>query len=125
MFWGLTRSTAWSQFFKSRWRWASPFAVLNASSQPTLEPENARTTSAAVLERAGAHVPLQRGGTGHHLPGAGAFLYSLYALIPAAWPGARAVEAGIKYILFGRRTALSLFGLAYILAASTPATWPP
>jgi NADH-quinone oxidoreductase subunit N len=44
--------------------------------------------------------------------------YSLYALIPLRSREPRAAEAGIKYILFGAAaTALSLFGLAYILAS--------
>jgi len=44
--------------------------------------------------------------------------YSLYALIPLRGEDRRAAEAGVKYILFGAAvTAISLFGLSYILAA--------
>jgi len=62
-------------------------------------------------------VSCQRGRTRDHLPRPGASSYSLYALIPLRSANPRAAEAGIKYILFGAAaTALSLFGLAYILA---------
>jgi NADH-quinone oxidoreductase subunit N len=44
--------------------------------------------------------------------------YALYALIPLRGKDRRAAEAGIKYILFGAAaTAISLFGLSYIMAA--------
>lgn len=43
--------------------------------------------------------------------------YSLYALIPIRGKEGKAAEAGIKYILFGAAaTAVSLYGLSYILA---------
>ncbi len=43
--------------------------------------------------------------------------YSLYALIPLRGKDQRAAEAGIKYVLFGAAaTAVSLYGLSYILA---------
>ncbi len=43
--------------------------------------------------------------------------YSLYAIIPLRDQEQKAAEAGIKYILFGAAaTALSLYGLSYILA---------
>lgn len=44
--------------------------------------------------------------------------YSLYALIPLRGKNPKASEAGIKYILFGAAaTAISLYGLSYILAS--------
>ena len=44
--------------------------------------------------------------------------YSLYALIPIRGKDRQAAEAGIKYILFGSAvSAVSLFGLSYIMAA--------
>jgi NADH-quinone oxidoreductase subunit N len=44
--------------------------------------------------------------------------YSLYAIIPARARSKGAAEAGLKYILFGAAaTALSLYGLSWIMAA--------
>ncbi len=44
--------------------------------------------------------------------------FSLYALVPLRAEKPESAEAGIKYVMFGAvATALTLFGLAYILAA--------
>jgi NADH-quinone oxidoreductase subunit N len=135
MFWESYRIDGLSQFFKLAVALGFAIAVLNASSQPTLEPEK-RTDYflllalsalglmclASAVELVTIYLALELSS------------YSLYALIPLRGREPRAAEAGIKYILFGAAaTALSLFGLAYILAgqhssylsvlAGRPWTW--
>ena len=110
---------ALSQFFKFAVALGFAIAVLNASSQPTLEPEKRAdyflllSLSALGLMCLASAVELITIYLALELSS-----YSLYALIPLRSREPRAAEAGIKYILFGATaTALSLFGLAYILAS--------
>jgi NADH-quinone oxidoreductase subunit N len=107
-----------SQFFKSAVALGFTISVLNAASQPTLEPEKRvdyfllLSLSALGLMCLSSAVELVTIYLALELAS-----YSLYALIPLRGREPRAAEAGIKYILFGATaTALSLFGLAYILA---------
>jgi len=118
MFWGSYKVDGLSQFFKFAVALGFAIAVLNASSQPTLEPEKRAdyflllSLSALGLMCLSSAVELVTIYLALELSS-----YSLYALIPLRGREPRAVEAGIKYILFGAAaTALSLFGLAYILA---------
>jgi NADH-quinone oxidoreductase subunit N len=107
-----------SQFFKFAVALGFAIAVLNGSSQPTLEAEKRSdyflllALSALGLMCLASSVELITMYLSLELSS-----YSLYALIPMRHRDPRAAEAGIKYILFGAAaTALSLFGLAYILA---------
>jgi proton-translocating NADH-quinone oxidoreductase chain N len=107
-----------SQFFKLTVALGFAIAVLNAAAQPTLEPAKrvdyflllalsalGLMCLASAVELVTIYLALELSS------------YSLYALIPLRHRDPRAAEAGIKYILFGATaTALSLFGLAYILA---------
>jgi NADH-quinone oxidoreductase subunit N len=118
MFWGSYKIDGLSQFFKFAVALGFAIAVLNAASQPTLEPEKRAdyflllALSALGLMCLASAVELVTIYLALELSS-----YSLYALIPLRGREPRAVEAGIKYILFGAAaTALSLFGLAYILA---------
>jgi NADH-quinone oxidoreductase subunit N len=107
-----------SQFFKFAVALGFAIAVLNGSTQPTLEPEKRcdyfllLALSALGLMCLASSVELVTIYLALELSS-----YSLYALIPMRHRDPRAAEAGIKYILFGAAaTALSLFGLSYILA---------
>ena len=118
MFWGSYKVDGLSQFFKFAVALGFAIAVLNAASQPTLEPEKRAdyflllSLSALGLMCLASAVELITIYLALELSS-----YSLYALIPLRGREPRAAEAGIKYILFGAAaTALSLFGLAYILA---------
>lgn len=112
------RVDALSQFFKFAVALGFAIAVLNASKQPTLEPGKRAdyflllSLSALGLMSLSSSVELITIYLSLELSS-----YSLYALIPLRSREPRAAEAGVKYILFGAAaTALSLFGLAYILA---------
>ncbi|MFH1033343.1 MAG: NADH-quinone oxidoreductase subunit N [Pseudomonadota bacterium] len=119
MFWDAYKIDGLSQFFKFAVAVGFAIASLNASSQPTLEPG----------KRADYFLLLALSAWGLMLLASSVELitiylaleissYSLYGLIPLRGKDARASEAGIKYILFGAAaTAISLFGLSYILAA--------
>jgi proton-translocating NADH-quinone oxidoreductase chain N len=118
MFWGSYKIDGLSQFFKFAVALGFAIAVLNATPQPTLEPEKRAdyflllALSALGLMCLASAVELVTIYLALELSS-----YSLYALIPLRSREPRAAEAGIKYILFGAAaTALSLFGLAYILA---------
>jgi proton-translocating NADH-quinone oxidoreductase chain N len=118
LFWGSYKIDGLSQFFKFAVALGFAVAVLNAASQPTLEPEKRAdyflllALSALGLMCLASAVELVTIFLALELSS-----YSLYALIPLRGRDPRAAEAGIKYILFGAAaTALSLFGLAYILA---------
>ena len=118
LFWDSYKIDGLSQFFKFAVALGFTIAVLNASSQPTLEPEKRAdyflllALSALGLMCLASAVELVTIYLALELSS-----YSLYALIPLRGREPRAAEAGIKYILFGAAaTALSLFGLAYILA---------
>ena len=106
-----------SQFFKFAVSLGFVIAVLNANRQPTLLPEKQSdyflllSLSALGLMALASSVEMITIFLALELSS-----YSLYALIPLRASDPRASEAGIKYILFGAAaTALSLFGLAYIL----------
>lgn len=106
-----------SQFFKFAISLGFVIAVLNAGGQPTLSPEKQTdyflllSLSALGLMCLASSVEMITIFLALELSS-----YSLYALIPMRTSDPRASEAGIKYILFGAAaTALSLFGLAYIL----------
>ncbi len=118
LFWDSYKVDGLSQFFKFAVALGFTIAVLNASSQPTLEPEKRAdyflllSLSALGLMCLASAVELVTIYLALELSS-----YSLYALIPLRGREPRAAEAGIKYILFGAAaTALSLFGLGYILA---------
>jgi NADH-quinone oxidoreductase subunit N len=118
MFWGAYKIDGLSQFFKFAVALGFAIAVLNAASQPTLEPEKRAdyflllALSALGLMCLASAVELVTIYLALELSS-----YSLYALIPLRGREPRAAEAGVKYILFGAAaTALSLFGLAYLLA---------
>ena len=118
MFWGAYKIDGLSQFFKFAVALGFAITVLNATPQPTLEPEKRAdyflllALSALGLMCLASAVELVTIYLALELSS-----YSLYALIPLRSREPRAAEAGIKYILFGAAaTALSLFGLAYILA---------
>jgi NADH-quinone oxidoreductase subunit N len=118
MFGGAYQIDGLSQFFKFAVALGFAIAVLNAAPQPTLDPEKRAdyflllALSALGLMYLSSAVELVTIYLALELSS-----YSLYALIPLRSREPRAAEAGIKYILFGAAaTALSLFGLAYILA---------
>ncbi len=118
MFGGAYQIDGLSQFFKFAVALGFAIAVLNAAPQPTLDPEKRAdyflllALSALGLMCLSSAVELVTIYLALELSS-----YSLYALIPLRSREPRAAEAGIKYILFGAAaTALSLFGLAYILA---------
>lgn len=118
VFWGTYRIDGLSQFFKLAVSAGFAIAAFNAARQPTLEPRKRAdyfmllATSALGLMLLASSVELITIYLALEISS-----YSLYALIPLRGKDPRAAEAGIKYILFGAAaTALSLFGLAYILA---------
>lgn len=108
-----------SQFFKLAIAIGFFIATLNAYRQPTLKRENETDYYlfiafsalglmflASSVELITIYVALEVSS------------YALYAIIPIRAKEKKAAEAGIKYILFGAvATAISLFGLAYILSA--------
>ncbi len=106
-----------SQFFKFAVALGFAVVVWNASHQPTL-PREKQTDYFLLLSLS----TLGLMGLASAVEMITIFLalelssYSLYALIPLRGDDPRASEAGIKYILFGAAaTALSLFGLSYVL----------
>lgn len=113
------RVDATSQFFKLCIAGGFCVTALNASRQPTLE-EGKRAdyylflgVSAWGLMLLSSTVELVTLYLALELSS-----YSLYVLIPLRGRTRSGAEAGIKYILFGAAaTALSLYGLSYILAA--------
>ncbi|MBF0529670.1 MAG: NADH-quinone oxidoreductase subunit N [Deltaproteobacteria bacterium] len=118
LFWDAYRVDGLSQFFKLAVTVGFTIAVLNATTSPTLEPN----------QRADYFLFLGLSALGLMLLASAVELitiflaleissYSLYALIPIRGKEPKAAEAGIKYILFGAAaTAISLYGLSYILA---------
>lgn len=107
-----------SQFFKLTIAIGFFITVLNASYQPLLEIEKTNdyflflALSACGLMFLSSSVELITVYVALEISS-----YSLYALIPIRGNDGKAAEAGIKYILFGAAaTALSLYGLSYILA---------
>jgi len=119
MFHGAYQVDALSQFFKLAVAIGFLIATLNAVRQPTLEKEHESDYFmflsfsalglmflASAVELVTVYVALEISS------------YALYAVIPLRAQDKRAAEAGIKYILFGAAaTALSLYGLSYILAS--------
>jgi len=118
MFWKVYRLDAMSQFFKAVIAFGFLAAVANAAHQPTLE-EGKRADYfmflgfsslglmilASSVELIAMYLALELSA------------YSLYAVIPLRARDPRAAEAAVKYILFGAvATALSLYGLSYIMA---------
>jgi NADH-quinone oxidoreductase subunit N len=119
MFYGVYKVDAMSQFLKVIIAFGFFVCTLNATRQPTLE-EGQRADYfmflalsawglmilTSAVELITIYMALEISS------------YSLYAIIPLRSKDKRAAEAGIKYILFGAvATAISLFGLSYILAA--------
>ena len=119
LFYGVYQVDALSQFFKLAVAIGFFIATLNASRQPTLEKEHESDYFmflafsalglmflASAVELVTVYVALEISS------------YALYAVIPLRAQDKRAAEAGIKYILFGAAaTALSLYGLSYVIAS--------
>lgn len=117
--WEAYRLDGLSQFFKFAVALGFFFAVLNAQKQPTLAMEQRSdyflllSLSALGLMCLASSVELMTIYLSLELSS-----YSLYALIPLRAKNPKASEAGVKYILFGAAaTAVSLYGLSYILAS--------
>lgn len=118
MFWDAYRIDGLSQFFKLAIAVGFFIAVLNAGTPSSLEPDRRAEyfmflglsalglmLLASAVELITIYLALEISS------------YSLYALIPIRGRESRAAESGIKYILFGAAaTAISLYGLSYILA---------
>ena len=119
MFWGTYQVDSLSQFFKLLVAAGFFVTVLNALRQPTLE-EGQRldyflflafsawglTFMASAAELVTVYLAMELAS------------YSLYIVIPLRAKSREAAEAGLKYILFGAAaTALSLYGLSWIIAA--------
>lgn len=106
MFGGSYQIDGLSQFFKLAVALGFAIAVLNASSQPTREPEKRAdyflllALSALGLMCLASAVELITIYLALELSS-----YSLYALIPLRGREPRAAEAGVKYILFGAAAA--------------------
>ncbi len=112
------RVDALSQFFKAVIAFGFMIAATNAVRQPTLEDSKRAdyfmffslsalglTLLASAVELVTMYLALELSA------------YSLYAVIPLRSKDPRAAEAAVKYILFGAvATALSLYGLSYIMA---------
>ncbi len=119
LLWDAYKVDALSQFFKLCVAGGFCIAVLNATRQPTLEEG----------KRADYFLFLGVSAWGLMLLASSAELvtlylalelssYSLYVLIPLRGRTREGAEAGVKYILFGAAaTAISLYGLSYIMAA--------
>lgn len=119
MFWDVYKVDLMSQFFKIVIAFGFYVTVLNASRQPTLE-EGKRADYymllgfstfglmmlASSVELITIYLALELAS------------YSMYAIIPLRAKSKGAAEAGVKYILFGAvATALTLYGLSYIMAS--------
>jgi proton-translocating NADH-quinone oxidoreductase chain N len=118
MFLGAYRLDSLSQFFKFAVALGFTVAVLNATRQPTLERDRQAdyfmflALSALGLMVLSSAVELITIYLAMEMAA-----YSLYTLIPLRSQEKQAAEAGIKYILFGAAaTAVSLYGLSYIVA---------
>ncbi len=119
LFYDAYQIDALSQFFKLAISIGFAVTVLNARNQPTLE----------TKKRADYFMLLGLSAWGLMLLSSCVELitlylalelasYSLYALVPLRGNDRRAAEAGVKYILFGAMvTALSLYGLSYVMAS--------
>lgn len=119
LFHGAYRVDMMSQFFKLAIAVGFFIGTLNAVRQPTLEKDKESDYFlflgfsalglmflASSAELITIYVALEISS------------YSLYAIIPIRAKERSAAEAGIKYILFGAvATAVSLYGLSYILAS--------
>jgi len=119
MFHGAYSVDATSQFFKLAVSIGFFIGTLNATRQPTLEREKEAdyflflAFSALGLMFLASSVELITIYIALEISS-----YSLYAIIPVRAKDRKAAEAGIKYILFGAiATAISLYGLGFILAA--------
>ncbi|MBF0480066.1 MAG: NADH-quinone oxidoreductase subunit N [Desulfovibrionaceae bacterium] len=117
MFWDAYKVDALSQFFKLAISVGFAIAVTNAIRQPLLERAKRAdyfmlmSFSALGLMLLSSCVELITIYVALELAS-----YALYALIPLRAQDKRAAEAAIKYILFGAMvTALSLYGLSYII----------
>lgn len=117
MFWDAYKVDALSQFFKLAISVGFAIAVTNAMRQPLLERAKRAdyfmlmSFSAWGLMLLSSSVELITIYVALELAS-----YALYALIPLRAQDKRAAEAAIKYILFGAMvTALSLYGLSYII----------
>lgn len=119
LFYGAYRLDMMSQFFKLAVMVGFFIGTLNATKQPTLEKDK---ESDYFLFLAFSALGLMFLASSAELITIYVALeissYSLYAIIPIRARERSAAEAGIKYILFGAvATAISLYGLSYILAA--------
>jgi NADH-quinone oxidoreductase subunit N len=117
MFWDAYKVDALSQFFKLAISVGFAIAVTNAIRQPLLERAKRAdyfmlmSFSALGLMLLSSCVELITIYVALELAS-----YALYALVPLRAKDKRAAEAAIKYILFGAMvTALSLYGLSYII----------
>ncbi|MDR2826917.1 MAG: NADH-quinone oxidoreductase subunit N [Candidatus Adiutrix intracellularis] len=119
MFWGTYQVDGLSQFFKLLITIGFLVTIINARRQPTLE-EGQRIDyflflafstwglifMASTAELVTIYLAMELAS------------YSLYVIIPLRAKSKQAAEGGIKYILFGAAaTALSLYGLSWILAS--------
>jgi NADH-quinone oxidoreductase subunit N len=119
MFFGSYKVDGLSQFFKLLIAAGFVLASINSMRQPTLAPEKRAeyflyltlsTWGLTILSSANELVTIY---LALELSS-----YSLYILIPVRTRSKGAVEAGVKYILFGAAaTALALYGLSWIVAA--------
>ncbi len=117
-FWGAYRVDGLSQFFKLAISMGFFVAVLNGWRKGTLDDDKRADylfflafsawglmLLASSVELVTAYVALEVSS------------YSLFAVVPLRAKERSAAEAGIKYILFGAAaTAISLFGLSYVIA---------
>jgi len=118
MFWESYQVDGMSQFFKLVISLGFLVTVLNGMSQPTLADEKRSdymlflALSAWGLMLLASSVELVLIFVALEVSS-----YSLYAIVPLRARERRAAEAGLKYILFGAAaTAISLYGLSYIIA---------
>lgn len=119
MFYGAYQIDALSQFFKLAVAVGFFIATLNAVRQPTLDKDREADyflflafsalglmLLASAQELVTIYVAMEISS------------YALYAIVPLRAKDKQAAEAGIKYILFGAgATALSLYGLSYVISA--------
>ncbi len=119
LFYGAYRIDGIAQFFKLAVAVGFFIATLNAKRQPTMPGDHETDYYlflgfsalglmflASSVELITIYVSLEISS------------YALYAIIPLRAKERQAAEAGIKYILFGAvATAISLYGLSYILAS--------
>ena len=119
MFYDTYRIDALSQFFKLVVTGGFAVTVLNATRQPTLE-EGKRSDYFLFLAVSAWGLMLLASATELVTLYLALELssYSLYVLIPLRGRTKEGAEAGAKYVLFGAAaTAISLYGLSYIIAA--------